>query len=316
MSSPVLSAVDAFRSCLPVHPTRSSFANELAGLTICSWNTPWIQGFRLPENDDLVISRHREGSRDVRTLCGDVVSASRSEPGCMTAIPPEQAHAFVVTGEVSFDTIHVSRRHLRSVSKRIASGDMLAFRFAFHDAFVDGCIDAILGEVRAPGPQCETFISAVTESLLLHLLRSSSSGTKMLLPSPRSAVERVRALIDRNIERSWSVNELAEEAGMSRSHLSRRFRAEVGVTLHHYQLQRRIEEAQRLLRESRMSLVEIAGVLGFCNQSHFTSVFRSIVGLPPGKVRTESKLENAPSLVHRPAGSTGSANVVVAGSRS
>lgn len=202
----------------------------------------------------------------------------------MTAIPPEQAHAFVVAGEVSFESLHLSRRRLRMVSERLAACEQTPqFRFAFHDAFVSGCMDAIFGESNTPGPHSEVFISSVADALLLHLLRSCSKA----LPPPSHSVAMARtcALIDENISKNLSIEELAEEAGLSRSHFARRFRWEVGVTPHHYKIRRRIRMAGEMLRESRMSLVDIANALGFCSQSHFTSVFRSMVGSTPRQFR-------------------------------
>lgn len=205
----------------------------------------------------------------------------------MTAIPPEQAHAFVVAGEVSFESIHLSRRRLRMVSERLANCEQSPqFRFAFHDAFVSGCMDAIFGEANAPGPHSEMFISSVADALLLHLLRSSSP--EALQPPPHSdAMARTCALIDENLSKNLSIEELAEEAGLSRSHFARRFRCEIGVTPHHYKIRRRIRIAGEMLRESRMSMVDIANALGFCSQSHFTSVFRSMVGATPKQFREE-----------------------------
>jgi transcriptional regulator GlxA family with amidase domain len=44
----------------------------------------------------------------------------------------------------------------------------------------------------------------------------------------------------------------------------------------------RIFEAQELLKEGRLSLAEIAIATGFTEQSHFTRVFKEIVGVSPG----------------------------------
>lgn len=287
----VMRAVDAFKSCIPLHPARTNCADELGGLTVCAWNTPWIRGFRLPANDDLVIAYHREGRCDVRALHDDTVSLEQSEPGRLTAIPPEKDHGFQVAGEVSFETIHVPHHRIRAVAKRHSLGDRIpAFRFAFQDAFVGGCIAAILGEARErePGPQSDEFIRSVTDSLLLHLLRSGSPAS-LRTPPPTSTVERTRALIAASLGDSLSLDDLAEEAGVSRSHLARRFRAETGLSPHRYKSVQRIEKAKQMLRESDMTLVDIAIELGFCSQSHFTQAFRAMVGMTPRRFRDEGE---------------------------
>src|SRR5580658_4814066 len=49
--------------------------------------------------------------------------------------------------------------------------------------------------------------------------------------------------------------------------------------------ERRIEQAKRLLAETKRTLADIALELGFASQSHFTVSFCEVVGLPPNRYR-------------------------------
>lgn len=282
-------AVDAFRTAIPVHPQRANHLAALADLQVCAWKTPWIRGFELPANDDLVLAFHREGHCDVRALTESGPSAEHSAPGQITSIPAGFDRRFRVAGEVSFETIHIPSTRIHAVAKRNgvtnASPD---FRFAFRDAFVGACIDAMSGEALMPGPKSEEFIHSVTDSLVLHLLRSSKGSHPPGTPRASAPVERTRALIDASLSEGLTLEELAEEAGVSRSHFARRFRAETGVSPHRYQSIQRVEKAKAMLRESQMSLVDIAIELGFCSQSHFTQVFRAHAGMTPRRFREMS----------------------------
>ncbi|MGQ0618938.1 MAG: helix-turn-helix domain-containing protein [Panacagrimonas sp.] len=289
MSQPAgLRALDAFRSAIPMHPQRANRATAMADLDVCAWKTPWIRGFELQANDDLVLAFHREGHCDVRALSEAGPSEVHSAPGQLTLIPSGTESRFQVAGEVSFETIHIPSERVLGVAKRhsliLAAPD---FRFAFRDSFVGACIDAMLGEAADPGPKSEEFIRSVTDSMVLHLLRFGSNSARRTEapPRPSAPVERTRALIESSLAEGLSLEELAEEAGVSRSHFARRFRAETGVSPHRYQSQQRIEKAKTLLRETRMNLVDIAIDLGFCSQSHFTQVFRALAGITPRKYR-------------------------------
>lgn len=278
-------AVDAFKSAIPVHPQRANESTALGELAVCTWKTPWIRGFDLPANDDLIIALHREGSREVRAVRDELISDTHSVPGQITCIPPGRDHKFNVSGEVGFETIHIPNGRIRAVAKRNALGDVTPdFRFAFQDAFVGACVDAMLGEARVPGPKSEDFIRCVTDSLILHLVRSVGSA-ETLKPRTSEPVERTRVLIESSLAQGLSLEELAEEAGVSRSHFARRFRAEVGVSPHRYHSQQRVEKAKLMLRQTAMSLVDIAMDLGFCSQSHFTQVFRAHAGVTPRRFR-------------------------------
>ncbi|HTL28859.1 MAG TPA: AraC family transcriptional regulator, partial [Tepidisphaeraceae bacterium] len=69
-------------------------------------------------------------------------------------------------------------------------------------------------------------------------------------------------------------------AGLSPYHFHRLFRETYGKTLKRVNTELQIDFAKRLLLEG-VSTVEVGQRAGFANQSHFTSRFKSITGLPP-----------------------------------
>jgi len=74
---------------------------------------------------------------------------------------------------------------------------------------------------------------------------------------------------------------LAKSCGVSYSTLRTTFRIETGNTLGRYQLGLRLDEACRLLVDSKLSITEIAERTGFCNQKYFSSLFKRKIGAPP-----------------------------------
>ena len=74
---------------------------------------------------------------------------------------------------------------------------------------------------------------------------------------------------------------LAYAAGISPFHLIRLFSKQLGVTPHAYQISIRIQRAKELLR-GRSPVAEIALQTGFYDQSQFTKVFKSHVGVTQG----------------------------------
>lgn len=77
------------------------------------------------------------------------------------------------------------------------------------------------------------------------------------------------------------IADAARECGLSRSHFIKAFKQATGETPHRWLLRLRTSKAQALLLGS-LSIAEIAQECGFADQSHFTRVFRSLVGVPPG----------------------------------
>jgi AraC family transcriptional regulator len=114
-----------------------------------------------------------------------------------------------------------------------------------------------------------------------------------LIHNPRSPcggllawrLKRALAYIDANLSNSICLMQLARAAGFSRMHFARQFRVSTGLRPHEYVLRKRVDRAKHLLLQSQRSVASIARESGFCNHSHFTNVFREMVGKPPAKWR-------------------------------
>jgi RpiB/LacA/LacB family sugar-phosphate isomerase len=102
---------------------------------------------------------------------------------------------------------------------------------------------------------------------------------------PPRRLQRVFSHIRENIARDLTVSELAQVVGMSQYYFSKLFKMSTGTTPHQYVMRQRVERAQEHLRESKTALAEVATQVGFETQSHFTSVFRRLVGATPKHYR-------------------------------
>ncbi|MFW5846112.1 MAG: helix-turn-helix transcriptional regulator [Planctomycetota bacterium] len=74
--------------------------------------------------------------------------------------------------------------------------------------------------------------------------------------------------------------------GLGYRQLTRHFVAAMGMAPKQYQLLRRIEEAQRLLQQTRLSITSIAVELGFPSSQHFATQFKRITGSRPSQFQT------------------------------
>jgi AraC-like DNA-binding protein len=88
--------------------------------------------------------------------------------------------------------------------------------------------------------------------------------------------------------RTWSLEELGEVCGMSRSVFANTFRDTVGCTPGAYLQNWRISVAQGLLRQGR-SLQQIASEVGYGSETAFSRAFRAQVGMPPRQWRESQK---------------------------
>ena len=87
----------------------------------------------------------------------------------------------------------------------------------------------------------------------------------------------------------WPVDRLARVSRVSQAHFARSFRDAFGVPPHRYLLTRRIERAKALLRDTEMSITDIAFQTGWKSLGTFGRIFRDITGQSPGELREREK---------------------------
>lgn len=99
------------------------------------------------------------------------------------------------------------------------------------------------------------------------------------------AVYKVIEYIKTNFRRRITLEEIAANTYLSKTYLSSLFKKETGYSISEYINIVRIERSKTLLMEDNMSIIEIANICGFEDQSYYTKVFKSIVGITPKKYR-------------------------------
>jgi AraC-like DNA-binding protein len=103
--------------------------------------------------------------------------------------------------------------------------------------------------------------------------------------------------IDAHLAERITLYQLARMAGLSTGHFSRAFKQTFGVPTHAYLIRRRVERAQSLMLSTQLPLSEVALACGMSDQSHFTRMFRRIVGETPNAWRRAHRdaLDHAPA---------------------
>lgn len=153
------------------------------------------------------------------------------------------------------------------------------------------CLRHILRETQNVRQGYEVVCQAYMEILIVRLMRSASL-TVQAVPADKR-VSRLCALVRRYIDAHYkeqlSLDVLAEQAHVNKYYLAHAFKREYGVSPVQYLLRRRIEESQYLLRETDMSLSQIARVLGFSSASYFSQSFGRAVDMTPMEYRKSNK---------------------------
>jgi transcriptional regulator GlxA family with amidase domain len=103
---------------------------------------------------------------------------------------------------------------------------------------------------------------------------ASSSAGPLLDPALLRRLLRARDRMDAASHEAWPVERLAAVVGVTQAHFARSFKRAFGIPPHRYLLTRRIERAVGLLRDTGMSITEIAYATGWESLGTFGRVFR------------------------------------------
>lgn len=97
---------------------------------------------------------------------------------------------------------------------------------------------------------------------------------------PGEKTKMLCSYMEQHLAENIALDDLASMIGAGKSYLLRSFTKEVGVSPYRYLQTIRIERAKKLL-EQGIGPIDVAGMTGFSDQSHFTNYFKEFIGLTP-----------------------------------
>jgi AraC family transcriptional regulator len=121
----------------------------------------------------------------------------------------------------------------------------------------------------------------MANELLVYAARSTADKSD----KPPAWLKQAHELLNDRCSEEVTVAEVADTVGVHPLHLARTFRKFFNCSPGEYLRKCRIELASNLLIGSRKTLVEIALLSGFADQSQFTRRFKQDTGVTPGKFR-------------------------------
>jgi AraC family transcriptional regulator len=152
-------------------------------------------------------------------------------------------------------------------------------------------IMAVYNELRVGGGDGQQLlVESLATILSVHLIRRitgahrPSPTAEAVLPGPK--LRTVTEYVMDNLHGGLTLKRMASVANLSPYEFVRQFKAATGLTPYQYVIHSRVERARQLLRtHGKLSLAEVAVRTGFSDQSHFTSLFKRIIGVTPRQFR-------------------------------
>src|SRR3978361_1495485 len=188
----------------------------------------------------------------------------------------------IVCGSLSFD-----RASLKPITQLLPSFILIkaeqARTLALHIT-----LQALASEMVEQVPGSEVVATRLAEVLFIQVLRAHiASGPERNKGWLRAVFDRqvgtaLSAIHDR-VNTPWTVESLAEAAGMSRSAFAARFKELLGQTPLEYVTEWRMQKAMQLLQRRDKKLIDVARLVGYESDAAFSKAFKRVVRASPGE---------------------------------
>jgi AraC family transcriptional regulator len=229
---------------------------------------------------DLVLSVH--AGAPVRVSCTDCRTVRTR--GEINVLPAGITDEWVEDDPSEHVELRLPARLLETAARDMGldpSRVDVAPQYHFHDPRIEHIAWALEAEHRAENPSGLVYRESLGLALAIHLL---ARYRRTCARSPGLDPDRLARVVDyaeAHLAADLSLPVLARVAAVSASHFRVLFKRSVGVPVHEYVIQRRVERARELLARGALPASQIAVDAGFAHQSHMAKSMRKVLGVTP-----------------------------------
>ncbi len=269
---------------------RSVAIEDASPLKIAKWQTDLELAPKLADDNHLFVVHlggaavHRQDRTEPAHL-----------PGSFKFLPGPEPSRWASAGAAVFAHLYLGAQLVGGIAEALYGRDLNDEDLFSSQAITSGplqrmmttAMESILGDQPISKLQLDAWALILGEAVLRHFSRYADRPLPSKQPTGLSpaAQRRVFEYVDAHLETAVGLSNLADVACMSPYHFARCFKTSTGMTPHHYVVKQRVDRAKHLLRESELSVAQIAFACGFSSQSHLTTVFKRITGETPARYR-------------------------------
>ncbi len=227
------------------------------------------------------------------------VDSVELRPRHFGVVPADQPSSWQLTGAPDIQLVYLRRSMFDRVAEEHFGFDSsrvdLLPKLGFSDGLLEQLALALLDTARhdATSPSDGIYADHLVRMIAIHLLRYHSTRATSA-PRPDSVADtrkarmlHVRDLIESALGEDLALERLAAEAGIAVHAFAAAFTRAFGVPPYRYVIQRRVERAKQMLRNTDLPVARIAYETGFASQSHLTTTFKRSVGATPAAFRRQ-----------------------------
>lgn len=143
--------------------------------------------------------------------------------------------------------------------------------------------------------------AAISDMFVYERIRNEQDHQRIplrhVLGTHQPKLQEIVALMEAYLEEPLDLDKLAEYVDLSRRQLERLFQKYLNCTPLRYYLRLRLIRARQLLKQTSLSIIELAYLCGFVSTPHFSKCYREYFGVPPSDERSGSEMSRIPATL-------------------
>lgn len=301
MSKKIISPKEKL-ALLPFTPTRSNHEDQRSKLIIEEYEPLPEVDLSLPGMDHHVLILNSSPPEcEVVYKCADEVNKGVWKPFDFAFVPALSDNTWLIE-EPDSTCVHFIMPaselalFLEQEADVDANGVEMELFFNRQDEVLKGLTSLLHAELKQNFYHGTTYTESLEKALFAHLLQHYSNKQGIQESEAGLSNRRYKMVaeyIDANLNKSISLDALAQICHCSPHHFARIFKRDMGIPPHRYIIQRRVKVAVDLIRnthKSGLTLSSIASQCGFTDQSHMTRHVKRETGMTPTEIKRLSSL--------------------------
>lgn len=218
----------------------------------------------------------------------DQLTFSGEAPPDNLLIAPAHAHRHIHWQQgADFALLRIAADDLAHMATRITPFDhtRLLPQAPLADPLLAQIGRLLKAEVERQTSGVHFYVQHLMNAFLAHLIHHYTRCATLGEDLARNRFRQILTYIDQHLEQPLTLEALARVAGISPYHFARQFKQAVGLPPRQYIIRQRIEKTKQLLRQSQLSIMDVALQCGFNNQSHLSLHFNKFLGMTPRAYR-------------------------------
>jgi transcriptional regulator GlxA family with amidase domain len=283
-------------------------ANLVAGQAVYDWSIVSVDGEPTPASNGLQLAPtlplEKAGPVDIFFVCGGVDVKAGVSPKILSSLR-RLADRGVPLGALCTGGYALAKAGLLDKYRATIHWENLS---ALREEFPRILLSDQLFTIDRDRFTCSGGIAPL--DMMLHLVKTKLGARIAQLISEQFIVDRIRndrdrqyvplraqlgtghetllhaaQLMEQNIERPLSLDEIAAATRLSRRQIERLFKRHLNCVPKRYYLQMRLRRARELLLQTSMPIIDVTTACGFRSTTHFSKCYHALFGYPPSAER-------------------------------